>query len=265
MTFGDTRGISITPLGFWPNAHTVSYQHLTSWTHCGLSEEKWVKHLMEIGHVKSIITVLFRDVSANVKTSMIRRALRGRQIDVMKVCGGSWTYPIEDLVSLSIPAKRSVYETSAFSSKQSLQQMLLSNADLLRMECNGPPTVDVDDLLVSNASHLTLASSHLTSRHIYRFLQLWMNGSNPRLRSLKIEGRTANIDPDDTMRNIPYEYITEREFIDKVRANHYPLDNFRPVPKNGVNITGKRGEKATISFVIMRHRRMASFHFFVWN
>ncbi|PIC39469.1 hypothetical protein B9Z55_011145 [Caenorhabditis nigoni] len=69
-------------------------------------------------------------------------------------------------------------------------------ANLKELKLSYPRNLRVDDLLIMNAENITIAGANLAEislRDLNRFFKLWMKGSNPKLKGLKVWWETNTI------------------------------------------------------------------------
>ncbi|EFP10597.1 hypothetical protein CRE_01194 [Caenorhabditis remanei] len=225
-----------------------------------------INHCLEIYHKSQLSFVSFLREADMFDIDYLRQTLSGFNTVGLSILMDRTEDPqfAHQVVRLDIPAKKVNASAFIFENTESLHKVLIQNYDsiLLQEPLIRNQRLKVDDLLMTNASHIEIENDSISDKELNRFIKHWIRGSNSRLKYMLLSRRDlVGFNKETVLKG-----ITHQEFEEGVvrEANVTCFSGFRAVQiPSGFNFNRHDHTKATIR---MKNRlERAALELVVWD
>ncbi|EFP02242.1 hypothetical protein GCK72_004579 [Caenorhabditis remanei] len=153
----------------------------------GLSISEWLKLIIEVFNHTPHLDILLTKPDCLFDMKSIRDTVKGFNVGGLtftEECG----MECAQLALKSFPEYEALFiDSPAFANPVEYQNILIQNVESLIIGSFALDLkISLDDILLINSELIKINSRHITDKMINRYLKHWIQGSNPRMKNMRI-------------------------------------------------------------------------------
>ncbi|EFP02260.1 hypothetical protein CRE_25016 [Caenorhabditis remanei] len=238
-----------------------NFEDIMDFENPGMSISEWLKLIIEVFNHKPYLSIVLTKPDCLFDMKSIRDTVKGFNVDGL-IFTEQCSIECAQLALKNMPESKTVFvDGPAFKNPVEYQDILIQNVDFLTISSlDLDLKISLDEMLLINSKWIKINSRHVTDKMINRYLKHWIQGSNPRMRYIRIEFEPNRIlDEEVILKGLKYSRAQPN------RKKYFRMIEYEGVvtAEGGIDIHRKDGTEGMIAFEDLRGN--SCFVFYVSN